>query len=363
MKKLKFDKARYRDKAKARKEKNNLTFSLAFIVYIAFIATFALSALALMIFANTGIVDKNEGQIDASQAIMYMSLFIIVVGGIFSYVISRLALKPINKLINKINDLASGDFASRLIPNELIGRIPCFRDLTDTFNKLANELQNTELLRSDFINNFSHEFKTPIVSIYGFAKLLKKGNLTEDEREQYLSAIEEESMRLSAMATNVLNLTKIENTSLLYDLTEYNVSEQIRSCILLLENKWSKKNIDFNLDFDEYTVKANEELLKQVFINLLDNAIKFSLDNGTIDIFARCENDVFEFSITNYGYEISKEAQSKIFNKFYQGDESHSSMGNGIGLAIVKRIMDLHGGTIEVKSENKTVCFTLFLPI
>ncbi len=363
MKNIKFDKVKQLNKIKSRQKKNHLTVSLTFIVYLAFIATFALSALALMIFANTGIVDKSGGQIDASQAILYMSLFIMVVGGIFSFVISKLALKPINKLINKINDLASGDFASRLIPNELIGRIPCFRDLTDTFNKLANELQNTELLRSDFINNFSHEFKTPIVSIYGFAKLLKKGNLTDDEREQYLSAIEEESMRLSAMATNVLNLTKIEYTSLLYDVTEYNISEQIRSCILLLESKWSKKNIDFNLDFEEYTVNANEELLKQVFINLIDNAIKFSLDNGVIDIFAKCDNGVFECSITNYGYEISKEAQGKIFNKFYQGDESHSSAGNGIGLAIVKRITDLHSGTIEVKSENKTVCFTLYLPI
>lgn len=345
------------------KKRHSLTISLTTIVFIAFITTFAVSALAVMIFANTGIVKEQNGQIDASQAILYMSGFIVIVGAIFSFIISKLALKPINRLINKINDLASGDFASRLIPNELIGRIPCFRDLTDTFNKLANELQNTELLRSDFINNFSHEFKTPIVSICGFAKLLKKGNLSEEEKEQYLTAIEEESMRLASMATNVLNLTKIENTSLLYDVTKYNVSEQIRSCFLLFENKWSKKNIDFDLDFDEYEISANEELLKQVFINLIDNAIKFSLENGKIDVDIKCENEVFEFSITNYGYEISVDAQKKIFNKFYQADESHSTMGNGIGLAIVKRIIELHHGEIEVKSENKAVTFTFYLPI
>ena len=250
-----------------------------------------------------------------------------------------------------------------MIPNELIGRIPCFRDLTDTFNKLANELQNTELLRSDFINNFSHEFKTPIVSITGFAKLLKRGNLTDEEREQYLTAIEEESMRLSYMATNVLNLTKIENTSVLYDVSSYNVSEQIRSCILLLESKWSKKNIDFALDFDEHIIKANEELLRQVFINLIDNAIKFSLDNGKIDISASIKEKFFMFSITNYGLEIPLDKQKKIFNKFYQADESHSSIGNGIGLAIVKKIINLHSGDISVKSDNNKVTFTFEIPI
>ncbi len=348
---------------KKKQKRASLTISLTSIVFLAFIATFALSAVAVLIFTNIGIVQESDGQIDASQATLYLGLFIIGVGAIFSFIISKLALKPINRLINKINDLASGDFASRLVPNELIGRIPCFRDLTDTFNKLANELQNTELLRSDFINNFSHEFKTPIVSITGFAKLLKRGNLSDEEREQYLTAIEEESMRLSSMATNVLNLTKIENTSVLYDLTSYNVSEQIRSCILLLESKWSKKNIDFTLDFDEHIIKANEELFKQVFINLIDNAIKFSLDNGNINISSSIKNDVFIFSITNYGCEIPSDKQKKIFNKFYQADESHSSTGNGIGLAIAKKIINLHNGEIFVKSENNSVTFTFEIPI
>lgn len=346
-----------------KQKRTSLTISLTTIVFTTFLASFALSAVAVLIFVNIGIVQGSGGQIDASQAMLYLGLFIIGVGAIFSFVISNLALKPINRLINKINDLASGDFASRMVHSELIGRIPCFRDLTDTFNKLANELQNTELLRSDFINNFSHEFKTPIVSIAGFAKLLKKGNLTEEEREQYLTAIEEESMRLSYMATNVLYLTKIENTSVLYDVSSYNISEQIRSCILLLESKWTKKNIDFSLNFDEYTISANEELLKQVFINLIDNAIKFSFIDGKIDISAKIDNNAFVFSITNYGYEIPIDAQKKIFNKFYQVDESHSTAGNGIGLAIAKRIIDLHGGSITVESQNKAVTFTVKLSI
>ncbi len=350
-------------KVRKRQKRTYLTFSLSSIVFATFLVAFGLSACALLLFVNLGIVKGSEGQIDASQAMLYLAVFVIVVGALFSFIISKLALMPINRLINKINDLASGNFASRMIPGELIGRIPCFRDLTDTFNKLANELENTELLRNDFINNFSHEFKTPIVSITGFAKLLKRGNLTDEEKEQYLTAIEEESMRLSAMATNVLNLTKVENTSVLRDVSTYNVSEQIRSCILLLENEWTKKNIEFCLDFDEYTICANEELLKQLFINLIDNAIKFSRDGGKIDIYAGIEGNSFVFSITNYGIEISEEAQKKIFNKFYQADESHSTSGNGIGLAIVKRVADLHSGEVSVKSENMSVTFTVKLAL
>lgn len=355
MKKLQFK--------KKPQQRHALTLSLSAYVFLAFIVSFTLSAVAIIIFVNTGVLKQNEGQIDAYQAILYMSGFIIAVGAVFSFIISKLALRPINRLINKIDDLASGDFASRMEADELIGKIPCFRDLTNTFNKLANELQNTELLRSDFINNFSHEFKTPIVSIAGFAKLLKKGNLTDEEKEQYLSAIEEESIRLTYMATNVLNLTKVENTSVLYDVSRYNVSEQIRSCFLLLESKWSKKNIDFNLDFEEHVINANEELLKQVFINLIDNAIKFSPVNGKIDVVARVEDWYYTFSITNYGCEIPKEKHKKIFNKFYQADESHSSSGNGIGLAIAKKVIDLHNGDIYVSSENNSVTFTFEISI
>lgn len=346
-----------------RKKRPSLTISLTSIVFVTFLATFALSAVAVLIFVNLGIVQASNGQINASQAMLYLGVFVIGVGAIFSFIISKLALKPINRLINNIDDLASGNFASRMIPNELIGRIPCFRELTNTFNKLANELQNTELLRSDFINNFSHEFKTPIVSITGFAKLLKKGNLSDEEKEQYLTAIEEESVRLSSMATNVLNLTKIENTSVLYDVSRFNVSEQIRSCVLLLENKWTKKNIDLSIDFDEYIISGNEELLKEVFINLIDNAIKFSFENGKIDMVAKSYESTFVFSITNYGYEIPEEAQKKIFNKFYQVDESHSTMGNGIGLAIAKKIVYLHNGEIKVESKNKAITFTIKLPL
>ncbi|MBO4982705.1 MAG: HAMP domain-containing histidine kinase [Clostridia bacterium] len=305
--------------------------------------------------------DGNEG-IQVSHIILFMAITSLVMGTIISIITSKMILSPLNMITSKINSLASGNFGTRVDFDEIVTRVPSFSELSSVFNKLSEELQNTEMLRSDFINNFSHEFKTPIVSISGFAKLLKKGNLTDEQRREYLDAIEEESLRLAYMATNVLNLTKIENQSILTDISSYNVSEQIRSCILLLEGKWSKKNLEFQLEIEEHSISACEELLKQVWINLIDNAIKFSNDGQFITISSQDKGQYLCFSITNYGIEIPKTKLDKIFNKFYQCDESHSTHGNGIGLSIVKKIVYLHNGEIKVVSENNSVSFHISLP-
>jgi len=164
------------------------------------------------------------------------------------------------------------------------------------------------------------------------------------------------------MATNVLNLTKIENQTILTGASEFNLSEQIRNCVLLFENKWSKKNIELDLTFDEYTVYANEELLKEVWINLIDNAIKFCDRDGTVRIdITEIENRLL-ISISDTGEEIPEEAKELIFRKFFQVDESHSVAGNGIGLAIVKKIVELHGGDVTVSSRNRKTVFTVSLP-
>ena len=198
----------------------------------------------------------------------------------------------------------------------------------------------------------------------GFAKLLKRGNLSQEQKEEYISIIEEESIRLSDMATKVLNLTKVENQSILTDVSQYNLSEQIRNCVLLLESKWSKKNVEFDMDFPEIEVKANEEMLKQVWINLIDNAIKFSHANSVIEISItqkEGKKGTVSVCITNVGEEIPENEQKLIFRKFYQSDKSHYSYGNGIGLAIVKKIVDLHGGEIKVESKNSKTSFIVAL--
>ena len=165
------------------------------------------------------------------------------------------------------------------------------------------------------------------------------------------------------MATNVLSLTKIENQIILTDINTFNLSEQIRNSVLLLQNKWEKKNVELILDFDEYNVNANEEMLKQVWINLVDNAVKFTPENGKIEIDLRKQGQIITVSVINTGNPIPEEKMPFIFNKFYQGDESHAGEGNGIGLAIVKHVVNLHHGEIKVKSLNGTTCFKLILPI
>ena len=294
--------------------------------------------------------------------IAFMALLSLIIGSATAIFAGKYPLKPINRIVSKMNQLASGDFTTRLEYGKPINDHPSFQAVANSFNKLAEELQNTEMLRSDFINNFSHEFKTPIVSIAGFTKLLRRGNLTEELREEYLKIIEDESMRLTAMATNVLNLTKVENQTILTDVTEYNLSEQIRSCILLLEDKWSLKNLDLDLEFGEYTIHASEELLKQVWINLLDNAVKFTPNGGAIRIEITEQNSHVSVSIANTGSEIPQDKLGKLWGKFYQADESHSQSGNGIGLAIVKKITELHNGSTSVRSGNGITTFTVMLP-
>lgn len=340
-----------------------MTFLFAFVVFCSLVVFFCLTSTVTYLLVQLDIVKMEVslkpyvGQLLAS--VITVSL---PVGAIVSAVASKVPLKPVRNLINSMDRLASGDFKTRVNVGPVMKKYPAFVQLTESFNKMAAELENTEVLRSDFINNFSHEFKTPIVSIAGFAKLLKREDLTQQQRTEYLDIIEEESLRLSYMATNVLNLTKVENQTILTDVTSFNLSEQLRSCVLLLETKWAKKNLAFHLEFEEYRIRANEELLKQVWINLIDNAIKFSADAGEILINIDDCGKTYRVSITNYGVDIPQESQKKIFNKFYQADESHADEGNGIGLAIVKKIAQLHQGSADVESGNGVTNFTVTLP-
>ena len=350
-----------RKREKQRKHRFSLTLMLSAVVFCILIIASLFALIGVGILAKTGVIGQVGDTFDLKDGIWFMVLISIVIGTTTALVAGKFPLTPINEVVNRLNSLASGNFKTRLRFGKLLSKNPTFNELSDSFNTLAEELENTEMLRGDFINNFSHEFKTPIVSISGFAKLLKKGNLSEEQRKQCLDAIEEESLRLSRMATNVLNLTKIENQMILTDVTKYNLSEQIRSCVLLLESAWDKKNINLQLDFDEYMIEANEELMKHVFINLVDNAIKFTEYGGTVSIGITEEGGNYKVAVSNTGSEISPEDQKKIWNKFYQADESHSTEGNGIGLAIVKRVVDLHEGKIAVKSENNVTTFIVTL--
>ena len=348
---------------KERNQRLELTLIASVVIFIFLFVSVGLAGVMGYVLVKTGMIDVANGvSFSPYKIIIVMLINSLVFGAIVSTFASRYPLKPVNKIISQMNRLASGDFKARLEFGKPFGNHPTAIEIKDSFNKMAEELESTEMLRSDFINNFSHEFKTPIVSIAGFAKLLKRANLTEEQKKEYIDIIEEESVRLAAMATNVLNLTKFENQTILTDVSTFNLSEQLRSSILSLEGKWTKKNIDFNLDFGEYMISGNKDMLKHVWLNLIDNAIKFSTDGGVVKISIKDINNKYVISILNYGIEIAPEQQKKIFKKFYQVDESHAGEGNGIGLALVKGITELHKGEVSVCSENGATTFSVILP-
>lgn len=344
-----------------RKQRFGLTLLFAIVTFCILLISLLFSALIVYVLGKFDVfieADISTG----TKTLILMTAISLLIGLVVAVFVGKVPLRPINLVITQMNRLASGDYKARLRFGKPISAHPSFVEMTDSFNKMAEELESTEMLRSDFINNFSHEFKTPIVSIAGFAKLLKYGNLSPEQQREYLDIIEEESLRLSYMATNVLNLTKVENQTILSDVSTFNLSEQLRSCVLLLENKWDKKDLEMQMVFGEYMICANEELLKQVWLNLLDNAIKFAPEGHTVRVQINEDEKQLQVAIANTGSEIPADSLKKIWNKFYQAEESHASEGNGIGLAIVKRVVELHRGTVEVKNGDGLVAFTVTLP-
>lgn len=284
----------------------------------------------------------------------------IIIGTTLSFFMSHFPLRPLHTLIQAIHEVSAGNYEVKIHlehPKE-------FQELSECFNQMTEDLSGTEMFRSDFINNFSHEFKTPIVSILGFARLLKSQNLDMAQSQEYLDIIIEESQRLSELSATVLSLSKVESLTLLTDKTAYSLSEQIRESLLLLESKWEKKRISFDINLEEVMIRADGPLLKQVWMNLLDNAIKFSPAEECIIVALRSDNRNAVVSVKDHGIGMADNTQRFIFDKFYQGDTSHHMEGNGLGLPLVKRILELHKGTVAVKSQaGRGSTFIVRLPL
>lgn len=269
-------------------------------------------------------------------------------------------LKPIDDLVNAMQQVSQGDFSVRVDCEDLSGDMG---RLTRSFNDMVGELGGLEMFRKDFINNFSHEFKTPIVSIKGFARQLEREDLTEDQRREYLDIIVSESDRLANMSGNVLLLSKLENQNIVTDKTRYRLDEQLRKCLLLMEKQWDQKGLELDINLEEVEYYGNEEMTQHIWVNLLNNAIKFSPQGGTLTVTLRRAGDMAEVQVGDQGIGMDEATRQRIFEKFYQGDTAHAAEGNGLGLSLVKRIVDLSGGTVAVQSapgEGST--FTVRLP-
>ncbi|MBR4554596.1 MAG: HAMP domain-containing histidine kinase [Ruminococcus sp.] len=291
--------------------------------------------------------------------VMLSFIICVVLGTLITVVITRIVLKPVSALSRAASEVARGNFGVRV---EEKGAEE-YRGLQRNFNRMAAELSGTETLRGDFISNVSHEFKTPLASIQGFAKLLQNEDLTAEDRAEYTQVIIDETSRLSKLAVNILNLSKLENQTTIANKIRFSLDEQIRKIILMLEPEWSKKNIDMDVALDDIYYFGNEDLMGQIWQNIINNAIKFTPVGGNIRVHLFRTDTNITARISDNGPGISKEVSEKIFEKFYQGDHSRKTEGNGLGLALVKRIVDLCGGKVFVENLFEGgVCFVVELP-
>ena len=331
---------------------------IAFSITSACVTAFTILIVVIVenIFTELNVFDKNQSGGWWFVTLIAVAFASAIIGAFATYIAGKIIFRPINQLIVGMEKLSKGQYDTRIKVDET----KPINAIYVKFNNLAKELEGVSILRSDFINNFSHEFKTPIVSIKGLLSLLKSKDLPKEKQKEYIGVIEEELQRLSLMTTNVLSLTKLEKQEILTETKNYNLSEQIRTAILLFEKSWQDKNLNLVLDFDEYYVTANEDLLKQVWVNLIDNAIKYNKVGGLLEIkIKQTEKDII-VQVINEGCLIPDADKENIFKKFYRLNDYG---GNGIGLSMVEKILSLHKGKVEYSVIEDKNCFTVTLPI
>ncbi len=288
-------------------------------------------------------------------------IFSLIIGCVFTGFISKWFFDPIKKLGEAMEKVADGDFTLQLETKSSSKEI---QELYSGFNLMTHELNTVEVLQSDFVSNVSHEFKTPINAIEGYTMLLQGGeNLDEDQR-QYVEKILYNTKRLSDLVGNILLLSKIENQTIQTNQTTYRLDEQIRQSVVALEPAWSEKEIEFDVELDSVEYTGSEGLMRHVWDNLISNAIKFSPRGGAVTLRLTKKDESITVSVADNGSGISEEAKKRIFDKFYQEDSSHKQEGNGLGLALVKRILIIADGKIEVENLKESGCrFTVDLKV
>lgn len=328
--------------------------SIGKIYFIYVLINAVLSAILFMIIAYVGYKSQNMG----IEHILFSIPALILIFGGCTYIVFRKFLLQFGVFEKGIEKVANGDYNVKL-DTEKTG---AFMTVTENFNKMTEELKQTKILNEEFIHNFSHEFKTPISSIYGFSEVLLEEDLSEEERRKYLNIIKRESNRLTGLAEKILFLSKLNTQSIIVDKKMYRLDTQIKECIIMTQKSWEKKNITVNANLREITYNNNPEMIQEIWINLLSNAIKYTNENGSINIKLTKIGKEIIFTISDTGIGIEEEKLQYIFNEYYQADESHHKNGVGLGLSIVKKIVNMANGRIEVESKvNEGTTFTVIL--
>ena len=326
-----------------------LTLFAFAIIVVSCAITVGVYFVLLLIFARAGL-EELVGLYPVVVAIILLGTCGLVATLLFAW-LSRVYLRPMQQLIDATKEVKRGNFDVRVHHKEK-RPVTEVQELVENFNEMVQELGGIEMFRNDFINNFSHEFKTPIVSIRGFAKELQIEGVSEAQKLEYARIIEDESDRLARLSANVLELSKLENQRIVSNRTGFYLDEQIRQTILLFEKEWSEKNLEIIPDLVECRVVFDEEMLALVWNNLISNAIKFTPDGGTISVRMTCGERMVTVEVEDNGIGMTEEVRQHVFEKFFQGDPARDKRGYGVGLAIVSRVVQLCHGSVEVESEK-----------
>lgn len=259
--------------------------------------------------------------------------------------------RPVQEITEAAEKIIQGDFSVRIKPRNKFGADDTFYRIIECFNKMAQELGSVETLRTDFIANVSHEMKTPLAVIQNYGTLLQAPDLSEEKRMEYAKGVTDGARRMADMMTNILKLNRLENQQIYSQATEFDLGEQLCECLLQYENVWEKADIEMDTDIaEDVTVKADAELLSLVWNNLFSNAFKFTEAGGKVSVLLTTDGQYAVVKVQDSGCGMSPEVGAHIFEKFYQGDTSHATRGNGLGLALVKRVVDIMQGEISVES-------------
>jgi len=341
-------------------KRNNISTGFSFIGYLLFLGPLAITV-GFSVIIYDAMWEQGFGIVKIAFFLLIYVLFAALLFSLIDIIRRKLMVeRPVEQILTATEKIAKGDFNVKLIPMHSYYKYDDYDVIMENINKMVQELSKSEILKSEFVSNVSHEIKTPLSVIQNYAKVLRSGNIDNDTRERFLNTLVNQSQKLSDLVTNILKLNKLENQALMQNKQELNIGELLRECVIQFEELFEKKAVNIYCDVSDINLEVEPSYISLIFNNLISNALKFTEKGGNVDISLKAYNDNVIFSVKDTGCGMSKEVGEKIFDKFYQGDTSHSSEGNGLGLALVKKIIDIMGGEIEVESEvNKGSKFTV----
>jgi len=325
---------------------------VVFFLIVAFVVSCCMMLFVTTLADSMGLVFTKENIADAAKLTFGNVILITLISATIDYIRRRRMVdRPVRIILEAADKVMQGDFSVRIEPVKEFAGETGFNEIIRCFNKMTEELAGTETLRTDFIANVSHELKTPLAVMGNYATMLQRPGITEEERLEYAKAISQSSRRLAQLITNILKLNKLENQQIFPQAQEFDLGEQLCQSLLQFEDAWEKKDLNIETDLEEdVRLRSDPELLSLVWNNLISNAVKFNPQGGTIRVSLKTEGNQVVVAVQDTGCGIKPEVGQHIFEKFYQGDTSHATQGNGLGLALVKRVVDILKGEISVES-------------